>query len=341
MKIIAWITWPGLLAPVVAPLIGGAITTYASWRWLFLLNLPLGVVALVAAWRLVPPAPREPVQRLDVLGVVLTCTGLGSVAWTADLLSSRTASPATTVAWAVAAVVLLSAAVRHLLRAPAPLLGLRTLRVPTFRSSVEGSSLFWLPVGSVPFLLPLLFQEVFGWSPLRSGAVVLFVFVGNVGIKPATGPLLRRFGFRTVLVASTAGIAVTMGAFGLLTAATPLAVVAAVAVLSGVARSVGFTAYNTIAFTDVPPEQLRDANALATTAQQLSAALGIAAGAIALRVGGPFGGVLPRSLTDSAAHTGAFWLLGAVALLAMVSATRLHPEAGDVVRAPAPARRAR
>jgi len=338
MRVVAWITWPGLLAPVVAPLVGGLLTTYASWHWIFLVNLPLGLLAFVVAWRLVPATARERPQPLDGLGVLLTCAGLGGLAWTAHLLSEATAAWGPTTAWALGSLAVTAWAVRHLLRAPHPLVELRSLRVTTFRASVTGSSLFWIAVGAAPFLLPLLFQDVFGWSPVTAGAVVLFVFVGNVAVKPATSWLLRRFGFRAVLVASTTGVAASLVALGLVTAATPLLVTAALCVLSGVARSVGFTAYNTVAFSDVPPEGMRDANTLAATAQQLGAAFGVAAATVALRAGEPLGRLLPGQPTAATAYTVAFVLLAAVALAATGAAARLHPEAGAAVRGAAAGR---
>jgi MFS family permease len=138
------------------------------------------------------------------------------------------------------------AATLHLLRTPAPLVNLRTLRIPTFSAAITGSSLFWLVVGAIPFLLPLLFQTVFGWSAIKSGSVVLFVFVGNITIKPATTWLFNRFGFRTMLLVSTVGLAATAFAAGLLTADTPVAVMVLVCLVSGVARSVGLTGYTTL-----------------------------------------------------------------------------------------------
>ena len=199
---------------------------------------------------------------------------------------------------------------------PHPLVNLRTLRVPTFRAAVGSGSLFWTAITAVPFLLTLLFQNAFGWSPLKSGAVVLIVFIGNVGIKPTTTPLLRRFGFRPVLVASTAGAAATMVAAGLFDAGTPLAIIATVALLNGVARSVSLTCYSTIAFSDTPPEQIRDANTLQATAQQLAVGLGVPLGAVALRAGGALGGALPGDTTSVTPYTVAFLLLALVALSA-------------------------
>jgi EmrB/QacA subfamily drug resistance transporter len=331
LRVVSLLVWPALVAPVIAPLAGGLITTYAGWRWLFLINVPLGVVALGAAWRLIGAIPIQAASALDIPGVLLTCGGLAGATYTAYLLSKPTLSWSQVIGFGVASAILLIAAVRHLLRARHPLVNLQTLRVPTFRTAVGSGSLFWMTVVAVPFLLTLLFQNVFGWSPVKSGAVVMFVFLGNITIKPATTPLLARFGFRPILVAATAGAAATMVAAGFFDAATPLVVIGAVAVLNGVGRSTGLTCYSTIAFSDTPPDQIRDANTLQATAQQLSVGLGVPLAAIALRAGRPLGTLLPGPENTGSAYTIAFFLLAALALTATAAALRMHPSAGSAV----------
>jgi EmrB/QacA subfamily drug resistance transporter len=331
LRVMSLLVWPGLVAPVVAPVAGGLITTYASWRWLFLINVPLGALALVAASRLITSTVTEGPAALDRVGVVLTCVGLAGFTYTAYLLSEPAVSWTRVIVFGAGSVMLLTAAVAHLLRAPHPLVNLRTLQVPTFRVSLGSGSLFWTAVTAVPFLLTLLFQNVFGWSPVKSGAVVLFVFAGNIGIKPATTPLLRRFGFRPVLVAATVGTAATMVAAGFFTSVTPIVVIAAVALLSGAGRSTGLTCYSTIAFSDTPPGQIRDANTLQATAQQLSIGLAVPAAAVALRAGRPLSHLLPGTVTAGGAYTVAFLLLAVLSLVASVAAFRLHPDAGSAV----------
>jgi MFS family permease len=165
---------------------------------------------------------------------------------------------------------------------------------------------------------------------------VLFVFVGNITIKPATTWLFNRFGFRTMLLASTVGLAATAFAAGLLTADTPVAVIVLLCLLSGVARSVGLTGYTTLGLGDVPPDQMRDANALASTVQQLFSGLGVAAATVALRVGAELGDLLPGRAGAGTAFTVAFALLGLIALGSTIDALRLHPSAGEaLVQAPA------
>jgi EmrB/QacA subfamily drug resistance transporter len=332
LRVMSLLVWPALMAPVVAPLAGGLITTDASWRWLFLINVPLGVVAVGFAWRLVEsPRLGATPPPLDLAGVLLTCSGLGAATYVAYLLSQSAVAWTPVVAGTVAAVVLLAGGVGHLMRTDHPLINLRTLRAPTLRASIGGGSLFWTSISAVPFLLALMFQDVFHWSPVKSGALVLCVFVGNLAVKPATTPLLRRFGFRPVLIVATAGAAATMVGCAVLHAGTPLTVIGLVAILNGVGRSICLTCYATIAFADTADDQMRDANTLQATAQQLSVGLGPALGAIALRAGGPLGHLLPGPGAPRAAYAVGFLLLGVVALIATGAAWRIPTDAGSSV----------
>jgi EmrB/QacA subfamily drug resistance transporter len=325
LRVTSYVVWPGLLAPVVAPLAGGLLTTYASWHWIFLINVPLGVIAFTIAWRLIADSgDRAAPPPLDWAGVLLTCAGLGGLTYTAHLVSAG--SPAAeTALFCVASAALLTGSVWHLRRTPHPLLNLRTLSVDTFRVSQFGGSLYWLVVGAGPFLFPLLWQTQFGWSPVKSGAVVLFVFAGNVGIKPATTPLINRFGFRSVLIASTVVMAAAMTGLGFTTAATPLPVIAALTLVSGIVRSTALTVYSTVGFADMPADRMRDANTLFATSSQLANGLSVAVATVALRVGG----LLPGAGRGTTAFTFAFCLLAGVALIAAAEATMLRREAGD------------
>jgi EmrB/QacA subfamily drug resistance transporter len=332
IRVMSYVVWPGLIAPVIAPLAGGLITTYASWHWLFLINAPLGVVAFAVAWRLVENSGTTAPPPLDWSGVLLTCVGLGGLTYAASLLARTAPPPAETAAFAAVSVACLAGAGWHLSRAAHPLLNLRTLRVPTFRISQAGVFVYWFVVGAGPFLLPLLFQTQFGWSPVKSGAVTAFIFVGNVGIKPATTPLINRFGFRPLLVASTGCMALSMAGLALITVATPLSVIAALALVSGAARSAALTVYNTVGLAEMDPALMRDANTLAATTTQLASGLAIAAATVALRLGGALGRLLPGAATGETAYKVAFLLLALVAVVATTQALRLHPHAGDSAR---------
>jgi EmrB/QacA subfamily drug resistance transporter len=331
MRMISYIVWPALVAPVIAPLAGGFITTYANWRWLFLVNLPLGIIAFAVAVRLVPAVPAVAPPPLDWAGVLLTCAGLGGLTYTVSLLAQDPLPWGRVAAVGPASVAACALAMRHLLRVRHPLVDLRTLHIGTFRVAAGSGCLSIMAISAVPFLLPLLFQNVFGWSAVKSGAVVLFVFVGNIGIKPATTYIFNRWGFRTVLLLASLTLAASICAAAFVTPQTPVAVIIVISVISGAARSVSMTAYNTLSFCDVPERQMPHANALAATVQQLSAGLGVAAATVALRASSP----LSRALADGtpqAAYTIAFLLVALLPMAAIPGITRMQRDAGSAAR---------
>jgi EmrB/QacA subfamily drug resistance transporter len=327
VRAVAFLTWPALVAPIVAPLAGGALTTYLSWRWIFLINVPLGVAAVTYAVRLVPQTYGEVRSALDWVGFALSTTCLGGVVVAAAALGSPSVDwPLVAVSAAVAAVTGV-AGVRHLLAVSDPLLDLRLFRIDTFRMSHTSGSLFRCTINAVPFLLPLLFQVGFHWTAVKSGAVLLALFAGNLGIKPLTTPILRRMGFRSVLVAADVVAALTMVACGVLAERTPLVAILALLVVSGAARSVGFTAYTTIAFADIEPQAMRHANTIASTAQQAAIGVGAALGAVAVRFGAWATPALGAGSATPAYRT-AFMIIAAITLVGAAQALRLRRDGG-------------
>ncbi|MCU1567085.1 MAG: transporter [Pseudarthrobacter sp.] len=283
LRATAFLVWPGLLAPVLAPLVGGALTTYLSWHWIFLINLPLGLAAFIAALRLVPSASGDPGRRLDWLGLFLTTLGVGALVAGLELVSTHPGVPWAALSAGCGAVFLLCA-VLWMRRTRNPLFDLGVFSTRTFRAMATGGFVYRLTISSVPFLLPLMFQAGFGWSPMHAGAMVAAVFIGNIGIKPATTPLIRRFGFRAMLVFASLASAVTFALCALLTAETPQAVTFALLVCSGAFRSIGFSAYASVQYADIAPAQLTSANTVSATLVQLATGAGIAVGALLIRV---------------------------------------------------------
>jgi MFS family permease len=325
IRAVAYFTWPALIAPVIAPALGGFLTTYASWHWIFLINVPLGLIAAAVAFRVVS-APRDETGRpLDWLGFAGTACCLGSAVYMAALLGEPTVRWLQVVVLAGISAGSAILTVRHLPGVRNPLVRLDVLRLQTFRVAHAGGSTFRAAVNAMPFILPLLFEDRFGWSAVKAGTVVLFVFVGNLAIKPTTTPMLHRFGFRRVLNTATAAASLSIAACAFLSAATPIAITALVVMLGGVFRSIGFTAYNTIAFADVPPPAVNDANTLAATIQQFAQGLGIAVAVIALRIGDAVTG-------GTAAYRLAFVLIAALSAVAFLESLALPRTAGDVLR---------
>ena len=329
VRAIAFLTWPALVAPVIAPAVGGLLANYASWRWIFIINVPLGITALVLALRIVPDvrAPRR--DPLDWRGFLLTAGG--AAALVVGLESVGAARWGTAVTGLALAAVLLTAAVLYLLRARRPLLDLRVLRVATYRLTASGGSVYRMVITAIPFLLPLLFQLGFGWSAAQAGLVVIALFVGNVGIKPATTPLMRRFGIRTLVLFSIAASAVCLVGMAFLTEDTPLPVVLLLLLASGIVRSTGFTAYNSVAYADVESDRMTGANTLMSTLQELGAGLGVAVGALFVRLGDPVGQLTGLSDAPATPYRVAFVLLVLVLLVPAMEALRLSRAAGDAV----------
>jgi EmrB/QacA subfamily drug resistance transporter len=328
---IAILTWPALAAPIIAPFIGGLLVDTLSWHWIFLINIPLGVIAIVFALFLVPQERAPGRIPFDWLGSLLACLGLGGLVVAASLLSLDQVPLLSAIVAVLFGGICTWLGVLHFRRAEHPILGLGAFRLETFRVAHTGGSLFRLAVSAVPFVLPLLFQDAWGQTAVEAGAGVLFIFVGNLAIKPATTPFLRMFGYRTVIIASSGIAALTVALMAFLTPEVPFWLLAGLLVVSGAARSVGFTAYNTIAFADVEQADMTPANTLSSTLQQVAAGFGVAVAAMVLHAAAPLGGPgsgVPYAVT--------FVVAAVLLALACVEGVMLSPSAGQGVR---PARR--
>jgi len=331
VRAIALLTWPALAAPVVAPVLGGAIATVGSWRWIFAVNIPLGVIGFLLSLKLIRGERSSSVRPLDWRGM----TGLG--AGIAAALIALESIRVTGTHWgpvavgAAFAVILLAGATWHLLRCRHPLVQLRVLRVPTLRITVSAGSLYRLVITAVPFLLPLQFQLVFGWTPFLSGLLVAVLFAGNIAIKPATTPLMRRYGIRRVLLANAMSSVLCFGLLAWMTIGPPVAAMIVILFVSGALRSIGFTAYNSLAFSDVDGDELTHANTLNAAVQELAAGLGIAVAALMLSTFTPLAASTGRH--GSTPYGWTFLVLGGLMAVTIVETLRLPRDAGAEVTA--------
>ncbi len=330
MRLIGYVVWPGLLAPVVAPLLGGFIVTYANWRWLFWVNVPLGIVAIAVAVVLVESAEtRRDRTTFDLWGMVITTFGLGSLLWAAYVAGEASGSWRAVGGFALVGVVALAEAARHLRHHREPYVELGVLRIRSLRDALGGIAAFVVVVGALPLLLALQFQDDFGWSPLKSGLVLAGIFVGNIAMKPATTPILTRVSHKQVLLASTVTVAATVVSFALLRSSTPVSLIVSLSVLSGAARSMGFSAYVTLFYADVPERLMGAATTVTATVQQLFFGVALSAAVVALRLGAS---VAPASSGATGGYHIAFLLLAAVGLVATGVATTMEPSAGHSLR---------
>jgi EmrB/QacA subfamily drug resistance transporter len=282
---LSWLTIPALVGPVVGPPLGGFITTYFDWRWIFLINLPMGALGIVLGLRYIPSL-RQPVADLDWRGFLLSGLGLAMAIFGFSTLGRRLLPGWVAVAALLVGLALLAGYVRHARRHASPLLDLGLFRLATYRLGILGGSLFRIGVGAIPFLLPLMLQLGFGLSPLQSGLLTFASAAGSMFMKTMAARIIKRFGFRRVLLANAFVASAMLAIYGLFRPATPHLVVLAVLLVSGCFRSLQFTGLNAISYAEVDAPRLGQASSMAGMMQQLSLALGVAIGGYALEAAG-------------------------------------------------------
>ncbi|MEA4745274.1 MFS transporter [Klebsiella pneumoniae] len=331
IKAIATLTWPALVAPIIGPPLGGFITRYASWHWIFFINVPLGLAAIILSLRIIPDIRETERRSFDLSGFITTSVAMVSLVTAMERLGDRQPQIWPTLALAALGFGCLLYSIRHFRRAAAPMVRLDALQVPTFRVTMYGGSLFRASISAVPFLLPLLFQVGFGMDPFHSGLLVLAVFVGNLTIKPATTPLIRWLGFRRLLLINGALNVCSLLACALLTPQTPVWAIMLILYLGGVFRSIQFTGVSTLAFADVPAAQMSDANTLFSTASQLAVGLGITLGAIGIRLGEQVGDWLHLTELPGISFRLSFVFIALICLVGMIDSLHLVKTAGSSV----------
>ncbi|EMS8652520.1 MFS transporter [Klebsiella pneumoniae] len=331
IKAIATLTWPALVAPIIGPPLGGFITRYASWHWIFFINVPLGLAAIILSLRIIPDIRETERRSFDLSGFITISVAMVSLVTAMERLGDRQPQIWPTLALAALGFGCLLYSIRHFRRAAAPMVRLDALQVPTFRVTMYGGSLFRASISAAPFLLPLLFQVGFGMDPFHSGLLVLAVFVGNLTIKPATTPLIRWLGFRRLLLINGALNVCSLLACALLTPQTPVWAIMLILYLGGVFRSIQFTGVSTLAFADVPAAQMSDANTLFSTASQLAVGLGITLGAIGIRLGEQVGDWLHLTELPGISFRLSFVFIALICLVGMIDSLHLAKTAGSSV----------
>src|SRR6266403_1099008 len=278
----AWVTVPALVGPVIGPPLGGFITTYLSWHWIFLINIPIGLIGIFMALRYIDPIRSEDPERFDLYGLVLAGIGLGGIAFGLSIAGLNLLPWTVVTALVAIGTISMTLYVIHARRTASPVLDFALLRLPTMRASIIGGFLFRLGIGALPFLLPLLMQVGFGLSPLRSGLVTFASAVGAMGMKTLAARIIRTFGFRNIMVINAVVSSVFLAACALFTASTPLLLIMIILVVGGFFRSLQFTAINTVAYAEVEPAQMSRATTLVSVNQQLAISAGVAVGAFSV-----------------------------------------------------------
>jgi EmrB/QacA subfamily drug resistance transporter len=324
----AVLTMPALLGPIIGPVVGGAIVTFADWRWIFYINIPMGVLGITLVNTFVPNIIEANVARLDLRGFVLIALGLAGLVFGLE----NAGSGALPLHWVAVLIgggaISLLGYYRHARNKQDTIVNLALLRIPTFVTALVGGGFTRLVLGASPFLLAILLQVVFGMSAFAAGLMTFTSAAGALFMKTTAPPIIRRFGFRRILIVNTIITALVLMCYALFTATTPYAVVVAVLFCAGFFRSLQFTALGAMAFADIPHHQMSGASSLSSVGQQLSQAIGVALAAFVLYM-------MQRSTHSpritAADITPAFIVVGVLSLIALFFFVRLPRNAAEEV----------
>src|SRR5438874_7339087 len=277
-----WVTLPALIGPLIGPALGGFITTYISWHWIFLINIPIGLTGILLATIFIENVRAQTPDPFDAPGMLLAGLGIGGLAFGGSVLGLGFLPLPIVLALIAGGAAASYAYVLHARRSPAPVLDLSLLELPTMRAAVLGGFVYRSGIGAMPFLLPLLLQLGFGLTAFQSGLITLSNVVGAMGMKTAVPIILRRYGFRKALTVNALISAVLVATCATFTPGVSFAWIVGVLIVAGFLRSLQFTSLNTIAYADLAHARVSRATSLVAVAQQLSISVGVAIGALAV-----------------------------------------------------------
>jgi EmrB/QacA subfamily drug resistance transporter len=320
------LTMPALLGPVIGPVVGGAIVTFADWPWIFFLNLPVAVLGVVLVLKFVPNVAEQDVAAIDWPGIFLTGIGLAALIFGFENLGRDVLPPLAVAGLFLTGFASLGIYWRYATDNPGAILDLSLFRIQTFTASVVGGGFMRLAMGATPFMLALLLQIGFGMSPFRAGLLTFMSAAGALIMKTTAPPILRRFGFRSVLTVNAVITGITFIAYGVFKPTTPHIVIMAILLIGGFFRSLQFTSLNGLAYADVEQGQMSRASTMSSMAQQLVQSIGIGLAAMLMHMFMVMRGehhLTPASISP------AFMVIGALTFISLAFYIPLPRNAGD------------
>ena len=280
----SYLTIPAVLGPVLGPPVGGFIVTYGSWRWIFFMNVPVAILGIILATLFIPNIRETESQPFDLRGFILTGLGLAGLVFGFETIGRGMVSTSVMIAVMAAGAICTTLYVLHSQRITYPIVDLKLMKIHTFAASVLGGGLSRMGIGALPFLLAMLLQLVFGFSPFASGMITFTSAVGALTMKFTVGPIVRRLGFRTVLVGNGVISGLILMLYATFRPGIPLSFVIATLLAGGFFRSLQFTSLNTLAYADVSQAAMSGASTLSSMAQQLFLSFGVTVAALTLHL---------------------------------------------------------
>src|SRR5690606_1521313 len=329
LKAMSFLSIPALLGPVIGPPLGGFMVTYMSWHWIFLINIPIGIIGIMLVRRYVPEIRDASAPRLDWAGFLLSAVCLAALVSAFEALGHRLIPFSAVVGLAAAGLLGGALYIRHARRAEHPILDLTLMRVPSFAISVLGGNLCRFAVGAMPFLLAVQLQVGFNMTPFAAGMITFASAAGALLMKFVATPIVQHFGFRRVLTVNAVLTGVFIIACAAFTPTTPVWLMIAILLAGGFFRSLQFTAVNTLTYADMSPERMSRASSFAAMAQQLGISLGVGVAAVPLKLSIAARGADKVAIGDVMI---AFVVIGVLCSAATFSFQRLSKTAGAQLR---------
>jgi MFS family permease len=321
----ALLTTPAMVGPIIGPPLTGLILQFGSWPWIFYINLPVGILGMIAVWKFVPKTRQPHPGRFDTIGFTLAAVAMSTTMGLAETLGFNLIPWTVQVAALAVAIASIVLFIRHARSAERPVLDLSLFRTGTFRASCTAGTLLRIGIGATPFLMPLLLQIGMGWTPLQAGGLTIAMAIGALASRPAATPMMRLFGFRNVLVWTAASVGFFTLAPGFFRPSTAVWLMFGLLAVGGFVRATQFTASNALAFAELDQSQVTAASTLQAVILQLSISMGITVGSLALqlvRVNSGGGQLTPSQFTLP------FCFLGLLSFLAVPIYARLARDTG-------------